>query len=284
MIVSINFADENFEKIRSYNTKSAYLKGKVDKVIEYSPTDIDLDFINSNSNIFAYQRGFGLWLWKPYFILKTLKELNDGEYLFYCDAGAVYVNKVQYLIDFMEEKNQAVLGFELPLIEQQFTKKETCFLMNYSQYSQNQILGSYILFKKSEFAIDFVQEWLNNMMDERISSPKYFLPEINEFNDFVAHREDQSVFSILYHQKKLNGYRDPSQYGDRPFEYKWSSKYKQLKEWSYQPVNNSSSTYPRIILLTRGVLPIKFKIKEYIKDILSKVGLYSETSYSKNFI
>ena len=51
MIVAINYADENFKKHQKYNTATAYKKGKVDKVIEYSPSDIDDKFKDGNQRI-----------------------------------------------------------------------------------------------------------------------------------------------------------------------------------------------------------------------------------------
>lgn len=41
----------NKEYQRKYNTKTAYKKGKVDKVVEYSPRDIDNDFYQDNKVI-----------------------------------------------------------------------------------------------------------------------------------------------------------------------------------------------------------------------------------------
>ena len=97
MIYAVNFADESFQIQRAFNTKTAYSKGQVAKVFEFSPSDIEDSFLEKNKNIFSYERGHGLWIWKPYFILKALQEINEGDYLFYCDAGTFFVNKVQFL-------------------------------------------------------------------------------------------------------------------------------------------------------------------------------------------
>ena len=48
MIVCINYADAKFQDSRSFNTKTAYEKGKADKVIEYSLKDIDDLFKEKN--------------------------------------------------------------------------------------------------------------------------------------------------------------------------------------------------------------------------------------------
>lgn len=269
MIYAINYADANFEKVRKFNTKTAYSKGQADKVIEYSPSDLDEEFVKKNKKILSYKRGVGLWLWKPYVILKTLKQIDEGDYLFYCDAGAIYVNKIQYLIDCMEKYQQSIMLFELPLLERQFTKKETFYFMNYDDYEQNQILAGYILLKKNSFSESFISEWLTYCEDERILSPKYFLDNIDEFEDFVAHREDQSVLSILVRKHNLPVFRDPSNFGDRPWQYA-------SNEWSFKPKKYLNSNYPKIIISNRKADPQKYLVKERIKTILNKIGIYNQ--------
>lgn len=274
MIYVINYADKNFEYTRKFNTKTAYSKGKADKVIEYSPEDIDTDFKNKNSNIFSYKRGAGLWIWKPYIIIKTLEKMNEGEYLFYCDAGSFFVNKINHLIKTMESYKLPIMIFELPLLSRQFTKKETFVLMNYDNFNENQCLAGYILIKKNEFTLRFVNEWLTYMQDERIVSPKHFLPEIKEFEDFHAHREDQSILSILTRKHNLPVFRDPSDFGERPWMYA-------RKEWSYAPKKYTNSNYPKIIVSNRKTDPIKYKRKEFIITILNKLGIYNKKYFFK---
>ncbi|MCT4647354.1 MAG: hypothetical protein N4A74_20360 [Carboxylicivirga sp.] len=281
MIYAINFSDSKFEEQRNYNSLTAIKRGKVDKVIEYSPKDIDVDFCNKHSTILNYKRGAGLWLWKPYFILKALKEMSDGDYLFYCDSGAFYVNKVKHLINALEKTNQTVMGFELPLLERQFTKKESFIAMGARDSGQRQILATYILFKKDRNSIDFVQEWLNYCCQEEIISPNTFDPNIHEFDDFLVHREDQSILSILYHKYGYTPFREASQYGDRPFEHLWIPAYSWSKPWKYLPRKHSNSRYPKIVVSCRTKDPIQFEKIEFVKSLLFRLGLYNEVVYSK---
>jgi hypothetical protein len=278
MIYVINYADENFEESRKYNTKTAYSKGKADKVIEFSPDDIDSDFKKRNSKIFSYKRGAGLWIWKPYIILKALEKINEGDYLFYCDAGAIFVNEIQFLIDSLETEEQSIMIFELPLLQRQFTKKETYVLMDFDDYHTNQCLATCLLIKKNMFAHSFIKEWLYYMQDERIVSPKHFLPEVEEFEDFYSHREDQSVLSILTKKHNLPVFRDPSNYGDRPWEY-------YTNHWSYNPKKYNNSNYPKIIISNRKNNPIKYYKKERFLTFLNRVHLYTyNTRRFKNYL
>lgn len=272
MIYAITYSDDNYTLQRKYNCKTAYSKGKADKVIEYTPADISKEFKDRNASIFNYKLGAGLWIWKPYLILKTLLKIDTGDYLFYCDAGSIYINKIQFLIDCIEREKQEIMCFELPLLARQFTKRETFKLMDFSDYSTNQILANYILIKKSKFSIRFVRNWLNYMEDERISSPDHFCLGIDEFDDFVAHREDQSILSILARKSNISLFRDPSDYG--LFQWQYIS-----NGWSYSPKKYNNSPYPIIILANRKVNPIIYKIKSYLKIFLYKIGLLSETTF-----
>jgi len=203
MIVCINYADAKFQDSRSFNTKTAYEKGKADKVIEYSLKDIDDLFKEKNKSILSYKRGVGLWLWKPYIIQKTLQLVSEGDFVVYSDAGTYFVNNISWLTDVMQADNNDVMVFELPLLERQFTKKETFVLMDQHNYNLNQILASYLVFRKSAYSVDFVNEWLSFACDERIISFNKFLPDVEEFPDFISHREDQSILSVLCHKKGI---------------------------------------------------------------------------------
>jgi hypothetical protein len=87
MIAAINYANEKYRKQQRLNSKTARWFGKVDKVYSFSPEDIDSDFREANKDILSHPRGNALWLWKPYFINKVMRELNDGDVICYADSG-----------------------------------------------------------------------------------------------------------------------------------------------------------------------------------------------------
>lgn len=267
MIVAINYANENFRKSQRYNTQTAYKNGKVDKVIEYSPENIDKQFYQDYKHILSQKRGGGYWLWKPYIIMKTLKELSMGDYLFYCDSGAYYVNDVRYLISDIEKSNTDIMVFELPLIEKQWTKKELfnlmeCFDNKYSE--SNQILAGYFLIKKSEYSIKFFERYLEYACMTDALNDNY--DKELQCNDFIAHRHDQSLLSLLSKKENLVPFRDPSQYGDRPWEYIGSN-------WLIRYKKYNNSNYPKIVVSHRKANITKFRMAEFIKSTLLKCGL-----------
>ncbi|MCB0292849.1 MAG: hypothetical protein KDH97_21525, partial [Calditrichaeota bacterium] len=74
--VLINFANGFFAKSQQLNTRTALAVGGFDKAISYTPKDIDRVFYRDNRRILSRVKGAGYWLWKPYFICKTLKTLR----------------------------------------------------------------------------------------------------------------------------------------------------------------------------------------------------------------
>ena len=61
-----------------------------DSITGYTDKDIKSDevFWNKHKNfIINNKRGYGYWIWKPYLILKKLKEINDNDILLYLDCG-----------------------------------------------------------------------------------------------------------------------------------------------------------------------------------------------------
>lgn len=272
MIAAVTYSTENFEFMRKQNVYSAYNKGGADIVFEFSDNDIDDQFKTTNSKILSYKRGAGLWLWKPYVIDKALSEISDGDFLIYSDAGSLYINKIQYLVDVLEASNQDIMVFELPLLSKQWTKKETFVRLHADRNDiehENQILANFILLKKSKNSIGFIKEYLRSCCDEVALSSTQFDDSIINPTIFLEHREDQSILSILSIKHGLIPFRDPSQYGERPWEYLLSN------EVIYKPRNYTNSNFPTIFLLTRNEVRYKiFKLKNYVKKILSLFSVY----------
>lgn len=268
MIYVINYADgEPYESYRKCNTRTAYLLGKADRVIEYTSSDIPQTYKDEHSKIFSYTRGAGLWLWKPYLINKALDTINDGDWLFYSDAGVTFIRSLHHLIDCANQYSQDIFTIEQPLLCRQFTKRECYHIMGVEDHKENQALGL-LLLRKSEESVRFVNEWLTLCENEELLSPNHFYPEIDEWPDYYAHREDQSILSLLRTKWGLPSFRDCSDYGEMPFMYCGTG------EWTYHPKTYTNSNYPTIILCNRKESPFKYWIKYKTKRILSKLNIY----------
>lgn len=282
-IIVINYSDKTFEQTRKICSSTAISKGKADEVIEYSPSSLEDDFIMKNKRILSIKRGAGLWIWKPYIILKTLNSMNENDYLFYVDGGTLFINKIELLIPSLEKSEQDIMTFELPLLTQEWTKNETQNIIlsetNIKYIEDNQILAGYILMKNTPFTRKFMQNWLKYVQNEICILPNNLTHEINFWN-FIEHREDQSIFSILCRVYGLEPFREPSQYGKFYFQYAWNKgKGLKWKKFSFRPKKYNNSSYPQILLSVRREDPNKVKKIMLMKNILNKIGFYNKWTY-----
>jgi len=282
----ITYSDEGFLKQRNFAIFMAKLIGNFDNVIAYKPEDIDKEFYENNKTILSQKKGGGFWLWKPYFIYKTLEKLGDEDYLFYADAGSFFLKNVDILIAELEQSNQDIMAFELPLIESQWTKKELFISMECKEniFSQsNQLMASFFLIKKSASSMNFFQQYLNYSCNEN-NITDTFDSNIKQCSDFIDHRQDQSIVSLLYKKYNLKPFKDPSQRGSHPLTYGGSLEKDTINKNQLNRLKNDrlfryydyDETYSNVLYHYRRGIPQLNYIKYLIKILLNKFGLYNK--------
>jgi hypothetical protein len=206
----ITFGNDLFKNQRERLRNQAQETGWFDRIIIESPETIQNfhalheDFIKNN------KRGYGYWIWKPYIILRQLNEMNDGDFLFYTDSGSTIVphmkHKLDAYIQALEETDKPIMTFDnLTYYENQFQKmrilKRFSLEQNQDFLHSQQIESGIFICKKNHFTMQFVQLWLDLVMENN-----YHLvndeDEFEQLPEFIDHRHDQSILSILC---KLNG-------------------------------------------------------------------------------
>ena len=159
------------------------------------------DFIEDNKEIFKYERGYGYWLWKPYIILRKLQELNENDILVYIDCGSSVIKNEKEKNKYLKIlNNKSIITFaNTDHIEKKFQKKRV--LKHFNLENDNNFLNSYhiesgcIIIKNNNDSKLFIKEWL-----ELCKLNNYeLLNDIkdNEDDEFIEHRHDQSILSIL---------------------------------------------------------------------------------------
>ena len=200
-IVAISYGSEQYNKQLEYNGKSALEIAKVNEFYGYKPKDIDHDFREKNKYILEKGRGNGYWLWKPYFLYKTLKEkLDYGDYLIYSDAAIMYVDSAQKLVDFLKEKKLDMYLHRLPHLERQYTKRDAFILLGVDQpfYAETgQFNAAFQIYRKTKFTEFFLEEYLYYAQDKRIITDDANELGVGNYDDFRDHRHDQSILSLL---------------------------------------------------------------------------------------
>ncbi len=268
MITHINFANEKFKFAQKTNSFFAKYIGKVDKTIAYNPENIDKEFYSKNKTTLDSPRGSGLWLWKPYFINETLKNLKEGDFLIYSDSGSIFIKNVRHIINEMEQKDLNIFLSFTPFCSKEWTRKFVFEYLNINNDLYHKALqpcAGYIVIRKSKEGVNFINEWLSLCENYDLIRDSYE-GEIN-FNDFIDHRHDQSLLGIVSKKHKLNYYRDISQYGEERF---YHENFSFLKLPIVFP--DFDKKLPTVIFLHRTNLLFKPILKYFIKLFLFKVN------------
>ncbi|MEY3183110.1 MAG: hypothetical protein RLZ35_1095 [Pseudomonadota bacterium] len=101
--------DEVFFKNQHALALSALNKG-VDFIFNYRRSHLDPNFLQQNAYILNQPQGKGVWLWKPWIILKTLQSIPEDAVLIYADSGLVFRNSVAPLIA-LSDKHDIILSY-----------------------------------------------------------------------------------------------------------------------------------------------------------------------------
>ncbi len=196
-----------------------------DRIILYRPSDINPMFREANERVLSEPRGCGLWAWKPYFILRTLAQANEGDYVFYCDSQMRFIADPAPLFALCEQ-NGGVLLFHQRREghrNRTWTKRDAFGLMGCDEpryhEGDNLVAGTQV-YQKTPLAMAFVCELLQWCCKWNVISdaPNVTGPNLPGFQD---HRHDQSVLSLLAMRWGIEPVNDLTQYGvggpcDRP--------------------------------------------------------------------
>lgn len=188
-------------------------EGKQEKIIDFSKENnifdgyfnrnekflIETDFYKKNHEILSEERGNGYWMWKPYFILESLKQIEFGDCVFYIDCGDMFKENILHFLSEYMKKNDLMITSGTSVPNYKYTTKKCFELMDCDEEKYHnfiQIEAGMICVKKTDFSLSFISEWLN------YSKNKDIITDINNkdpenHNDFIDHRHDQSILTNL---------------------------------------------------------------------------------------
>jgi len=170
------------------------------------------------------RRGAGYWLWKPAIILDALSSIREDDVLLYTDAGVGLLGDPRVL--FSELPEASILLFDHPEdtgevrrnLQRQWTKRDCFALLSADSpefWQARQLSASFLVCRndRSGRARRFIRDWLEacsvvDALDD--SSGRCGKPE---FPDFVAHRHDQSILTIVAQKSGIRAVQSPAARG-----------------------------------------------------------------------
>ena len=149
------------------------------------------------------RRGFGFWSWKPYLIHRQLASLPAGDILMYVDAGCSlnpegrarlggYVERTLRSGCFVFEAGHAIGPYTKRGLLQALGADDT------SSRALPMLQASCLFAVARSDIIDLARCWYETMQVRALVDDS---PSPDELPGFVAHRHDQSVFSVLAHRQ-----------------------------------------------------------------------------------
>lgn len=202
MKIHINYAHNRYLDVQKLNNETALSHGGFDKSIACGLTDLSSEFLTKNSYTLSQARGAGCWIWKPYLILKHLKEMQRDDWLVYTDSGFYFCANPWELIlgeaDAMGEKG--VMTFGRAFTNGMYTKRDTFVLMGMDSddvRNTPQTNAGVFVCRNTPFAIQFVEEWLSYAQDPRIITDLPNTQGRPNYPEFRDHRHDQSILNLL---------------------------------------------------------------------------------------
>lgn len=257
-VVLTNLSNESFLESRLRLNASA-LRFGIQAVNSYDIAAIkSTSFYAENKAILDVPRGLGYWLWKSYIIQETMRSLEAGDIVVYCDSGIEIIAPLDPLIQICAKEQPVMLFANGNLRNSMFTKRDCFILMDcdHKKYWRGiQCDGSFALFRKSPEAIQFLNEFMKYCRDERIISDNANIMGKKNLPDFVAHRHDQSILSLLAIRYRLLYYRIPTQFGNHykmpayrvPGEFNQVNQYRQVQVDHYAKAPMTNSPYGQLL-------------------------------------
>lgn len=212
------FADSNLQISSRRIEQQAKSMNIYDGIYVYDERNLNPDFKQKyKEQLILGSRGYGYWVWKPQVILQVFDLIEEGDVVQYSDVGCHLNPKgrarlVEYF-DLTKHSKSGVLGFRNKTIDE-LSPGETLYdyhdlnytkmdLIQYFHLENNldllqlpQFGGTIGFFRKDAQTIQFLRDWANiyatdfSLADDTPSvAPNH--PE------FIEHRHDQSIFSLL---------------------------------------------------------------------------------------
>ena len=196
---------------------SARVNRVVDTVTHWNPQKLlKSGFEERCKDIKLSERGSGFWAWKPFIIADKLREVPDGDLVFYCDVGRRFPYKtldrgLQPFVEWMDEQRQDFLpGLAITWRGSMsvWTKRDAFVLTDMDQPEIHRlapIQASFSLWRACHPSRDFLDDWLAWCSLRELISDDPSVCGLPELPDYFEHRHDQALLTLCCHRRGCLG-------------------------------------------------------------------------------
>lgn len=200
----ISYGDNNFKNAKKRVNNEGINSEWFDTTTICGPENLSEEFKHEFNDILKKPRGVGYWIWKFDIIKQELTKLAINDILIYLDAGcSININGNKRFIEYIEmlnNSNESIISFQMPHIEKKYTNKELFhhFNMNVNDNNGNsgQIVGGVLIMKNTEKMMKIIDECINVLRTDHLLVTDYY-NKIEQCNDFIDNRHDQSILSLV---------------------------------------------------------------------------------------
>jgi hypothetical protein len=204
----LTFATAEFSGAQRRLVDSALRTGKIDHCFTVSRNDIlGTSFYRAFKQILDAPIGAGYFAWKPYLISEKLAEVENGDFVIYCDCGRGsgfrFLRSVDPLLEWTDTLGEGAMpGVSIPQYgsNAKWTKRDCFVYMDCDKerfWQHPQIQATHSVWKKTRATTEFVNTWLRYCCDSRVVTDAPNTCGLSNLPGFVAHRRDQSVLTNL---------------------------------------------------------------------------------------
>ena len=278
----LSFADSRMSRALARVRQQAEEMGCYDHIVVADQSYLDISFREKyKDKLTPAVRGYGYWCWKPQVILQLLAQVNEGDIIQYTDAGC-HLNKAGQarLMDYFQFADQAesgILAFAaippefhdpsvvLPdLTEWRWCKADLFKYFGVSdnaEITQTPTIGAGIIFiKKNKQSQKILEQW-RAVVDRDFSLIDDSPSKEKNQPQFVEHRHDQSIFSILC---KVHGVALVSAY-----EYGYPSKHSNTPNWTVLKNFPIHAKRDKALSLPMRIIDIAKKVERRLKRLMA---------------
>lgn len=207
----MTYANSVFQTAKERLIEEAAEFNEFKTITGYGPENLP-SWVNKNfENILSQRRGGGYWLWRPFIIDSKMKEIEDGEYIVFLDAGCKLntqgKERFNEYINELSKSKYGILSIQMSgnngagtlAKEKEWTINEIFQYLNINQNSEikesGQYLGGVFILKKNKHSMNYVKETIKTIL----TNPLLITDDYNgtQENYFKENRHEQSVTSVL---------------------------------------------------------------------------------------